>query len=56
VLDLLSVIGVLAVFALIGVVARGVEALAPRSAGSGPRAATEDGTGPRSAGDGTVRR
>ncbi|QHF22661.1 hypothetical protein GTU73_00630 [Rathayibacter sp. VKM Ac-2804] len=53
-LDLLSVIGVLAVFALIGVVARGVEALAPRSAG--PRAAAEDGTGPRSARDGAGRR
>lgn len=50
-LDLLYVIGVLAVFALVGVIARGVEKLAPRS--SGPRAATrEDVMGPRPGGSG----
>ncbi|WKK72835.1 hypothetical protein Q0F99_08115 [Rathayibacter oskolensis] len=39
-LDLVYVIGVLAVFALVGVIAKGVEKLAPR--GSGPRAATAE--------------
>ncbi|QHC57167.1 hypothetical protein [Rathayibacter sp. VKM Ac-2760] len=54
-LDLLFVIGVLAVFALLGLVARGVESLAPRPAGSGPRAA-EDEAGPRAAGSGAAGR
>ncbi|WP_204162021.1 MULTISPECIES: hypothetical protein [unclassified Rathayibacter] len=41
-LDLVYVIGVLAVFALVGVIAKGVEKLAPTPRASGPRAAISE--------------
>ncbi|WP_162238986.1 MULTISPECIES: hypothetical protein [unclassified Rathayibacter] len=42
-LDIIYVIGVLAVFALVGVIAKGVEKLAPTPRGtSGRRAATSE--------------
>jgi len=43
VLDLVFVIGVLAVFTLVGVIAKGVERLGPRAAGSDARAARTGG-------------
>ncbi|SMH49345.1 hypothetical protein SAMN06295885_3284 [Rathayibacter oskolensis] len=53
-LDLVYVIGILAVFALVGVIAKGVEKLAPKPRGtSGSRAAiSEDIMGPRPGGSG----
>lgn len=42
VLDLVYVIGILAVFALVGVIAKGVEKLAPTPRTSGPRAAISE--------------
>lgn len=42
-LDLVYVIGVLAVFTLVGVIAKGAEKLGPRAGGSGPRDARNGG-------------